>query len=156
MDYTASENHKFLNDLWVISTFQVQPAWHATSSTQPPNKYVAPPYKIWSPGTYAPLEWLHYNGTSNHKRNLNSQVSDCNGFKSITRVLCSKNIMITLTQSVPEECGLHLVWTFSPSLDCTIIWAAFNARNLVNLSKSFLSWILSLTVAMFRICINLI
>jgi len=65
-------------------------------------------------------------------------------------------MMISLTQSVPEECGLHLVWTFSPNLDCTIICAAFNARNLVNLSKSFLSWILSLTVAIFRICINLI
>lgn len=110
--------------------------------------------QIQSPGTCAPLEWLHYIRTSNHKRNLNSQVSDCTGRK--TTVPCSKNIMISLTQSVPEECGLHFVWTFSPNLDCTIIWAAFNARNLVNLSKSFLSWILSLTVAIFRICINLI
>lgn len=43
--------------------------------------------------------------------------------------------------------GLHCVDTFSPSLLCTIIWADFNAKNLVNLSKSFLSCALNLTVA---------
>lgn len=47
------------------------------------------------------------------------------------------------TQSVPAVFGLQGVDTFSPNLDCTMICVAFSAKNLVNLSKSFLSCRLS-------------
>lgn len=43
------------------------------------------------------------------------------------------------TQSTPAVLDLHGVETFSPNLDCTITCVAFSAKNLVNLSKSFLS-----------------
>lgn len=52
-----------------------------------------------------------------------------------------------LTQSDPVAKALDRVFTFSPSLDCTIICIHLYTRYLANLSKSFLSCMLNFAVA---------
>lgn len=53
--------------------------------------------------------------------------------------LCYWLFSIKLTQSGPLECGLQDVEIFSPKRLCTISSVAFKVKNLVYLSRSFLS-----------------
>ena len=89
---------------------------------------------------------LHFYLKKQHSLSINRD--KCHHLFKITfKILCfskRKKKKLTLTQSVPDEFGLHFVVTFSPDLDCTIICVALKAKNLVNLSRSFLSCILKL------------